>query len=258
MTLSGRRAVVTGGGRGIGAEVARRLAREGARVVVSARSGEAIGTVAAALREEGLQALAVPCDVTDPVRVEELFRAAVAAMGGVDILVNNAGASSSAPLRRLSLEEWNRLIAVNATGPFLCTRAVLPGMTEAGWGRIVTVASVAGLRGGRYIAAYAASKHAVVGLTRSVALEAAGSGVTVNAVCPGFVNTPMTRESVARIVEKTGRTEEEALQALLAHSPQGRLVEPEEVAEAVLFLCSEGARGINGETLVMDGGPPSA
>jgi 3-hydroxybutyrate dehydrogenase len=258
MTLSGRRAVVTGGGRGIGAEVARRLAREGARVVVSARSGEAIGTVAAALREEGLQALAVPCDVTDPVRVEELFRAAVAAMGGVDILVNNAGASSSAPLRRLSLGEWNRLMAVNATGPFLCTRAVLPGMTEAGWGRIVTVASVAGLRGGRYIAAYAASKHAVVGLTRSVALEAAGSGVTVNAVCPGFVNTPMTRESVARIVEKTGRTEEEALQALLAHSPQGRLVEPEEVAEAVLFLCSEGARGINGETLVMDGGPPSA
>jgi 3-hydroxybutyrate dehydrogenase len=257
MRLHDRTAVVTGGGQGIGAAVAERLARAGAAVVVAARAGARIEAVAARLRDEGLRGAAIPCDVTDPASVEALFSRTNQAFGPVEILINNAGASSSAPLHRLTLDEWNRLLAVNATGPFLCTRACLPGMVERGWGRVVNVASVAGLRGGRYIAAYAASKHAVVGLTRSVALEVAGAGVTVNAVCPGFVDTPMTTESVARIVEKTGRTEEEALRAIASASPQRRLLDPEEVAHAVLFLCHEDARGVNGECVVLDGGGTS-
>lgn len=252
--LEGRRVVVTGGGQGIGRSVALALAGAGASVVVAARRDGPIEGVAGDLRAAGADAHAVPCDVTDPAAVEALFRTAEELLGGVDILVNNAGASSSAPVRRLSLDEWNRMLAVNATGPFLCTRAALPGMVDRGWGRIVNVASVAGLRGGRYIAAYAASKHAVMGLTRSVALEVATSGVTVNAVCPGFVDTPMTRDSVARIVEKTGRTEDEAKKAILTSTAQKRLVEPEEVAHAVLFLCADASYGINGEALVLDGG----
>jgi 3-hydroxybutyrate dehydrogenase len=256
--LQGRGAVVTGGGQGIGEAVAIALAGAGASVVVAARSAERIEAVAEEVRKLGGEAAAVACDVTDAEAVDALFRKAEEVLGGVDILVNNAGASGSAPLHRLSLEEWDRLLAVNATGPFLCTRACLGPMTERGWGRVVNVASVAGLRGGRYIAAYAASKHAVIGFTRSAALEVAGSGITVNAVCPGFVDTPMTRESVARIMEKTGRSEEEARRAILSSSAQARLVQPDEVAHAVLFLCGERARGINGETVVIDGGGPPA
>jgi 3-hydroxybutyrate dehydrogenase len=254
MELQGRIAVVTGGSRGIGRAVTRGLAEAGVAVAVVARSDRGVEEEARALRDQGHRALPVACDVTSPGEVEALFARVEEELGAVDILVNNAGASSSAPVHRISPDEWNRLMAVNATGPFLCTRAALPGMTERGWGRVVTIASVAGLRGGRYIAHYAASKHAVVGLTRSAALEVAGSGVTVNAVCPGFVDTPMTRESVARIMEKTGRSEDEARAAILSTSPQNRLVEPEEVAAAVLFLCRGEARGINGETLVIDGG----
>jgi len=257
MELQGRGAVVTGGGQGIGRAVALALARAGASVVVAARSAGPIESVAEELREMGREAAAVPCDVTLPEDVETLFREADEKLGGVDILVNNAGASTSSPVHRLSLDEWNRMLAVNATGPFLCTRAFLPAMTERGWGRVINVASVAGVRGGRYIAAYAASKHALVGFTRSAALDVATTGVTVNAVCPGFVDTPMTRESVARIVEKTGRTDEEAHAAVLSSSAQGRLVEPEEVAHAVLFLCGEEARSVNGEVLVIDGGGPA-
>jgi 3-hydroxybutyrate dehydrogenase len=252
--LEGRSAVITGGGRGIGRAVAERLSDAGAAVVVAARSAAEVEQAVEELRARGRRAVAVRCDVTDPASVEALATAAAREVGEVDILVNNAGTSSSAPLRRLALEEWNRLLAVNATGTFLCTRAFLPGMMERGWGRIVNVASVAGLKGGAYIAGYCAAKHAVVGLTRSVALEAARSGVTVNAVCPGYVDTPMTRESVSRIVETTGRSEEEARAAILAASPQRRLVTPSEVAHAVLSLCHEEARGVNGSTVVIDGG----
>ncbi len=172
----------------------------------------------------------------------------------MDILVNNAGIAHSAPLIRTDLGDWNRLLAVNATGTFLCTRAFLPGMIERGWGRVVNVASVAGLAGARYIAAYAASKHAVIGLTRSAAAEVAERGVTVNAICPGYVDTPMTTESLRRIAEKTGRSEAEALDAILAGTPQRRLIEPDEVAHAVISLCAEAARGINGQSIVIDGG----
>jgi len=167
--------------------------------------------------------------------------------------VNNAGTATSNPLKRITLAEWNHLIAVNATGTFLCTQALLPGMLERGWGRVVNVASVAGVRGARYIAAYAASKHAVVGFTRSVAKEVDGKGVTVNAVCPGYVDTPLTDESIERIVARTGVTPDEALGMLLEHEGQTRLIKASEVAERVVALCLDGSDEVNGEAIVMDG-----
>ncbi len=256
--LAGRTALVTGGGRGIGAAVVAALARKGVRVMAAARTGHEVEQVAAALRSEGWEARAVPLDVTNPAAVEALARAS--GPGGdsgwepVTILVNNAGVSDSAPVHRISLESWNRQMAVNATGPFLCIRAFLPGMLEGGWGRIITVASVAGLQGGRYISAYAASKHAAVGLTRSVAAEVAEKGITVNALCPGYVDTPMTDATVERISARTDRSVQEAREAILGMAPQGRLVTPEEVAAAVAFLCGEEAASIHGVALPMDGG----
>jgi 3-hydroxybutyrate dehydrogenase len=252
--LAGRGAVVTGGGRGIGAAVAARLAAAGVRVVCAARSADQVEAVAGTLRGAGAEAWGVTCDVTDEEAVARLVAEATERLGAVDILVNNAGAASSSPLHRTSLEEWNRLLAVNATSAFLCTRAVAPGMVERGWGRIVNVASVAGLHGARYIAAYTAAKHAMVGLTRAAAAEVAGRGVTVNAVCPGYVDTPMTEETIARIVERTGRSPEEARTALVESSPLGRLISPDEVADAVTYLCGAGAAGVNGHALVLDGG----
>jgi 3-hydroxybutyrate dehydrogenase len=249
-----RTALVTGGGRGIGAAVAQRLAAAGVTVVVAARTAGEVAEVAKGIEAAGGRAWPGTLDVTDEASVAALVEAAVARYGGLDILVNNAGIASSSPLPRTSREEWDRLLAVNATGAFLCTRALLPGMIERGWGRVVNVASVAGLHGARYIAAYAASKHALVGLTRAAAAEVAGKGVTVNAVCPGYVDTPMTDESVARIVERTGRTPEEARAAILRSSPLGRLITPAEVADAVLYLCGEEAGGVNGHALVVDGG----
>jgi len=252
--LEGRTALVTGAGRGIGEAIARALAEAGAAVVVAARTAAAVEAVAARLRAEGRRAWAVPCDVADPGSVEALARTATELAGPIDILVNNAGISGSAPIHRIALEDWNRMLAVNATGTFLCTRAFLPAMTERGWGRVVNIASVAGLAGARYIAAYAASKHAVVGLTRAVAAEVAGRGVTVNAICPGYVDTEMTRRTIETIVERTGRSEREALEALTSMSPQRRLIEPREVAHAILSLCHDDAMGINGQTIVIDGG----
>ncbi|MDH3733931.1 MAG: 3-oxoacyl-ACP reductase FabG [Gemmatimonadota bacterium] len=254
MSLEGRGAVITGGGRGIGAAVARSLAERGARVVVAARSAGEIEAVATALRSGGIDAWACRVDVSDPESISDLFSQARGHLGEIDILVNNAGIATAAPVARLELEDWNRLLSVNATGTFLCTQAVLGGMVERGWGRIVNVASVAGLRGASYIAGYSASKHAVLGFTRSVAAEVARDGVTVNAVCPGYVDTPMTDGSIANIVSKTGKSAEEALEAILATTPQRRLITAQEVAAAAVFLCDEEARGINGQTIVLDGG----
>ncbi len=254
MALQGKVAVVTGGGRGIGAAIARALAEAGAEVIISARTPSQIEGVAAELNGAGHRARALPCDVTDEKSVAELVRAAQDGSGPIDILVNNAGAAHSAPLRRLTLEDWNRLFAVNATGTFLCTRAFVPAMVERSWGRVINIASVAALSGAKYIAAYSAAKHAVLGLTRSVAAEVAGHGVTVNAVCPGYVDTDMTRESLDRITSKTGMTEDQALQAILDHTAQGRLIAPEEVAHFVLALCDEKAKGINGQAIVLSGG----
>ncbi len=254
MGLEGRTAVVTGGGRGIGAEVARALAAAGARVAVSARTAAEIDSVAAEIRSAGREAVAVPCDVTAADAVRALREAATKALGPIDILVNNAGAASSALLVKTTLEEWNRLFAINATGTFLCTREMLPGMIERGWGRVVNVASVAGRTAMPYISAYAASKHAVVGLTRAVAAEVAAKGVTVNAICPGYVDTPMTDASIVNIVEKTRLTESEARANLERSSPQGRLMEPAEVAYLAVALCDPLAGGINGQAIVLDGG----
>ena len=228
MTLAERGAVVTGAGRGIGLAVARALAGAGAAVVVAARTRDAIEAVATELRAAGGRAWAVSCDVTDLANVQALARAAETHLGHVDILVNNAGISHSAPLQKITLADWNRTLTVNATGTFLCTQAFLPRMVERRWGRVVNIASVAGLGGGKYIAAYSASKHAVVGFTRSAAAEVAGTGVTVNAVCPGYVDTDMTRESVARIAAKTRMSPEDALRAALATTGQRRLISPED------------------------------
>jgi NAD(P)-dependent dehydrogenase (short-subunit alcohol dehydrogenase family) len=224
-----RHVVVTGGTRGIGAAIAARFAAAGDDVVALGRDD---------------------CDVTDEGSVATLF----ARVGAVDVLVNSAGVATSAPVARTSLDEWRAQVDVNATGVFLCTRAALPAMLERGRGRIVTVASTAGVVGTRYTAAYAASKHAAVGFTRAVAAEVAGTGVTANAVCPTFVRTDLTRASVRRIAETTGRNEADAEAALAGASPLGRLLEPDEVAFAVAFLAAPEAAAINGQTLVIDGG----
>jgi len=252
--LEGRSAVVTGGGRGIGAAVVEELARSGARVVAAARTTSEVEEVADRLRGQGHEVWGLPCDVTDEAAIIELVRGARERLGKVDILVNNAGIASSSPVKRLKTEEWERMFAVNVRGVFLATRAFLPEMVERGWGRIVNVASIAGLAGAAYISHYAATKHAVVGFTRSVAAEVATQGVTVNAVCPGYVDTPMTERSVAQIVQVAGLSPEEARQRLEAMSPQRRLMEPEEIAFWVRCLCDPRGRGVNGETLVINGG----
>jgi NAD(P)-dependent dehydrogenase (short-subunit alcohol dehydrogenase family) len=220
---------VTGGTRGIGLAVAERFRAAGDDVVALGRA---------------------ECDVTDDEAVTRTFEQ----IGRVDVLVNNAGVSSSAPVARTTLGAWRRAQEVNATGAFLCTRAALPGMAERDAGRIVTVASTAGVSGGRYTAAYSAAKHAAVGLMRAVAAEVAGTGVTANAVCPAFVRTDMTAESIDRIAAATGRDESEAEAALATATPLGRLLEPEEVAFAVAFLAAPEAAAINGQTLILDGG----
>jgi NAD(P)-dependent dehydrogenase (short-subunit alcohol dehydrogenase family) len=234
--------VVTGGGKGIGRAVVARFAAAGERVVAVGRDRSAL--------EETDAAAAEVCDVTSEAEVDALF----ARLGRVDVLVNNAGVATSAPLARTTLEDWHAQLGVNATGAFLCTRAVVPGMLERAEGRVVTVASTAGRVGSRYTAAYTASKHAAVGLMRAVAAEVAGTGVTANAVCPAFVRTEMTHRSIARIVSATGRDEAEAEKALGASSPLGRLLEPDEVAFAVQFLAAPEAAAINGQTFVLDGG----
>jgi NAD(P)-dependent dehydrogenase (short-subunit alcohol dehydrogenase family)/enamine deaminase RidA (YjgF/YER057c/UK114 family) len=252
---AGRVAVVTGAGRGIGAATAKALADSGFSVVLAARTRDQIERQAAELVAQGSQARPVVCDVTSESSVEALGRQA-AELGPVAVLVNNAGAAASMPVVRTTLDEWNRLMAVNATGAFLCTRTFLPGMLERRWGRVVNLASTAGLSGGKYLAAYSAAKHALVGFTRSAAAEVAGSGVTVNAVCPGFVDTEMTEESVARIVARTGRTRDEALAAALASAGQTRLIPAAEVAAAVVALAAAADHPPNGETLVLDGRDP--
>ena len=251
--LKGKAAVITGGGRGIGAASAFELAKAGASVALAARNeGQVVG-VAAQLRDSGHEAFAFRCDVTDARQVRDLALSACETMGRVDILINNAGTATSNTLDQITLAEWEHIMAVNARGTFLCTQAMMGGMVEQGWGRIVNVASIAGIEGGRYIAAYAAAKHAVVGFTRSVAMEAEGTGVTVNAVCPGYVDTPLTDETIARIMQRTGKSWDEAMEVILTQSGQPRLIRAEEVAVEIVALCSADTDDTNGELVLLDG-----
>jgi 3-hydroxybutyrate dehydrogenase len=251
--LEGYNALITGGGRGIGAAAGLALARAGAKVSLAARNEAQVVQMAAEIRSEGLEAFAFRCDVTDERQVRDLVLSARDAMGRVDILVNNAGTAASNPLSRVTLAEWRHIMDVNATGTFLCTKAVYDRMAERRWGRVVNIASVAGLEGGRYITAYTAAKHAVVGFTKALAEESRGKGVTVNAVCPGYVDTPLTDETIARIMHHTGKDRQGALDLLLAESGQSRLMRAHEVADAILALCREEAHGRNGEIVVLDG-----
>jgi NAD(P)-dependent dehydrogenase (short-subunit alcohol dehydrogenase family) len=252
--LSDQVAWITGGGRGIGRAIAEALGRAGAAVVVSARSTAEVGQVAADLEAAGGQALGIGCDVTDEDQVQAAYEAALARFQRVDILINNAGFAESAPFVRLDQALWDKTIAVNLTGTYRCTRAVLPGMIERRRGRIVNIASVAGRVGYQYTAAYCAAKHGVLGLTRSVALEVASKGITVNAVCPGWVDTHMTSASIQKIVERTGRSADDARRALEAMNPMGRLIQPSEVAAVVRFLVDPDASAITGQAYGVDGG----
>lgn len=252
--MTGRGAVVTGGGRGIGAAVARALAAEGAGVVVAARSGDEIGAVAQRLRGAGHTAHAVVCDVGDPDSVAAMAARARKLLGAVDIVVNNAGVAASAPFGKVTLEQWESVHRVNATGPLLVTQAFLPAMVERGWGRIVNVASVASLEGARYITAYAASKHALLGMTRCLAAELGGTGVTVNSVCPSYVDTSMTDENIERIAAKTGREAGSIREGLERMQPGGRLIRAEEVAHAVMTFMPDAAASLQGSELAVRGG----
>ncbi|HSD54483.1 MAG TPA: SDR family NAD(P)-dependent oxidoreductase [Burkholderiales bacterium] len=251
--LAGKHAVVTGGGRGIGASIAATLVREGATVSVLGRDAGRLAAQVAALGGEA-KAQAVGVDVTDEASVHGAFASIHERFARVDILVNNAGQAKSAPFARTDLALWRRLIDVNLTGTFLCTREVLPEMTKRGGGRIVNVASTAGLLGYAYVSAYCAAKHGVIGLTRAVALEAAKSGVTVNAVCPGYTETEIVVDAVANIVAKTGKSEVDARAALVARNPQGRMIQPEEVANAVVWLCLPSSGSITGQAIAIAGG----
>lgn len=252
--LAGRHAIVTGGARGIGRAIAESLARHGAAVTLLGRDRASLTETAAEL---GAGVAADVADVTDADAVRAAFARAVERAGPVAILINNAGQAQSAPLHRTDEQLWQRLIAVNLTGTYHCIHTALPGMLAAGQGRIVNIASSAGQVGYPYVAAYCAAKHGVIGLTRSLALETATKGITVNAVCPGYTDTDIVRETIANIRAKTGRTEAEALAALVEHNPQRRLVQPEEVANAVLWLCLPGSESITGQSIAVSGGEVS-
>jgi NAD(P)-dependent dehydrogenase (short-subunit alcohol dehydrogenase family) len=249
--LNGKIALVTGGGRGIGRAIALTFARHGARVAVAARTAEQVEQVAG---EIGADAIALVCDVSNPESVTRMFADLHERFGDADILVNNAGIAESATLVTTTDELWHRHLAINLSGTFYCTRAALPAMLKKNWGRVINVASIAAKTGAPYIAAYSASKHGVLGLTRSVAVEVADKGVTVNAICPGYVDTDMVTRGIEKITTRTGRSAAEALETLEKMSPQNRLVTPEEVAAVALLLASDEGRGINGQGINVDGG----
>lgn len=245
MTLTGKHIVVTGGGSGVGADTARTLADAGARVTIMGRSEAPL--VAQNLSYQ-------LCDVTDAQTVATAFDRARAEHGPICVVVANAGAAESAPFARMRADQLQAMLAVNLIGVSNVWQAALADMKSAGWGRMIAIASSAGLKGYPYVAAYCAAKHGVVGLTRALALELASSGITVNAICPGFIETPMLDRSIANIVDKTGMSEDEARASLLAGNPQRRFIQTDEVAGTALWLCSEAARSINGHALSLSGG----
>jgi len=247
--LAGKHAFITGGGTGIGLATARALSARGAKLTLAARNFPRVEQAAAALN-----ANPVGVDVTSEASIHASFEAARAALGPIDILVNNAGLAPSAPFHKTDLALWNQVLSTNLTGAFLCTQAALPDMYAAGWGRIVNVASVCSLKGYAYVSAYCASKHGLLGLTRALAHETAKRGVTVNAVCPGYVATEIVSNAQKNIQEKTSLSGDEALTSIIRFNPQGRLIEAEEVASAIAWLCSDGAAATNGAALPMTGG----
>ncbi|MDX8506604.1 SDR family NAD(P)-dependent oxidoreductase [Mesorhizobium captivum] len=248
--IAGKHALVTGGGSGVGRATALALVEAGVNVTICGRREEALAEVA----KENDRIFAIAADVTDEAEVATLYEKAEAARGPFDIVVANAGMAGSAPAHKTALVDWRRTLDVNLTGAFLTVKPALTGMLARKQGRIVFVASTAGLKGYAYVAPYVAAKHGVVGLMRALAAETAKSGVTVNAVCPGFVETDMLEESVRRIVEKTGRSADDARASLSAINPQGRFIQPEEIAAAVLWLCSDAARSITGQAISVSGG----
>ena len=251
MSVQGRHAVVTGAARGIGAAIARALVEAGARVTLLGRDAARLTSLAGSLHGD---TCCVEADVGDEVQVTRAFAQARERLGPIAVLVNNAGQAETAPFAKMSTELWHRMLAVNLTGTMLCSQAALPDMLSAGHGRIVNIASTAALRGFRYGAAYAASKHGVLGLTRSLALEVADRGITVNAVCPGYVETDMMAGAIDNVMARTGRTREEARAYFASQNPQQRVVQPSEVADAVLWLCGDGAAGVNGAAIPISGG----
>ncbi len=253
--MTARVALVTGGGRGIGRAIAEAFAEEGLAIAVAARTASQVEETAAAIRRHGSRALALTLDVTDADAIARVVAEVTTSLGPVDVLVNNAGVAEAAPLARTDLALWQRHLGVNVTGPFLLTRQVLPGMLERGWGRVINVASLAGLLGAPYVSAYTASKHALVGLTRALAAEVGAKGVTVNAICPGYVATDMVWNGARNIVAKTGRSFDEAVEAMAKTNAGGRLIEPGEVAAVAVRCVRDGS--LNGETVVLDGTQPT-
>jgi len=254
--LKNRLALITGGGRGIGRAIAFAFAREGASIAVAARTRAQVEKVANEVASEyGVESIAIECDVAYSESVDRAYKQLHEKFGrGVDILVNNAGIVETAPFLKTDEALWQRHLAVNLTGTFHCTRASLPAMLQRGWGRVINIASIAAKTGAPYISAYAASKHGVLGLTKSLALEVAAKGITVNAICPGYVDTEMTSRGIENIVAKTGRSVEDALESIKQMSPQHRLVTSEEVAAVALLLASDEGQSINGQAINVDGG----
>ncbi|RUT93488.1 MULTISPECIES: SDR family NAD(P)-dependent oxidoreductase [unclassified Mesorhizobium] len=248
--IAGKHALVTGGGSGVGRAIALALAAAGIDVTICGRREAELTEVAG----ENGRIFGIAADVTDEVAMAALYETAQAARGPFDIVVANAGMSGSAPAHKTALSDWQRTLDVNLTGAFLTVKPALAGMAARKAGRIVFIASTAGLKGYAYVAPYVAAKHGVVGLMRALAAETAKSGVTVNAVCPGFVETEMLEESIQRIIEKTGRSVEQARSSLASTNPQGRFIQPQEVAAAVLWLCGDAAQSITGQAISISGG----
>jgi 2-hydroxycyclohexanecarboxyl-CoA dehydrogenase len=252
--LAGRHALVTGAGRGIGVSIARRLARAGAKLTLVGRTEAPLQALAAELRAGGTEVVCATADISRREAVDAAFATARAGLGRIDILVNNAGQAASAPITKRDDQAWNDMLGVNLSGTYYCVQAALPEMIKNNFGRIVNVASTAGLTGYPYVAAYCAAKHGVVGLTRAVAREVATRNITVNAVCPGYTDTDIVQSAARKIAAVTGRTQADAVQAMTKTNPQGRLVQPEEVAHTVAWLCLPGTESVTGQSIVVAGG----